>query len=183
MIKDNYKTSLRPGSAILTTLMILFGMTVVAMIGIEIVMGGLVSRRVQGASTKSFYSAESGIERAISLINLDRQNPTLFANNKCASQFIDWDASTAGIACVSDVRKTGKVDPIVIGTYNPEYWTHIQYGDNNDAPRRIILNSGANFDIRGDYERVSRQLYVSFCLPDCTVERDNRSDGCGGTCL
>ena len=64
------------GSAILTTIFLLSGILVIAMIGLEIIMSGLTARRAQGASTKALFAAETGIERATMAFKLNK-DPSL----------------------------------------------------------------------------------------------------------
>jgi len=165
------KPKLYRSSAILTTIFLLFGITAVAMIGIEIIMNGLNARRVQGASIKAFYAAESGAERALSLL---RVNAPGFLND-CRSNANYYINFSANPSLCQATRNNEYLDSINTVPTKPQYWVRQSVSGQN-----ISLKANGAFDIRGAFERVSRQLNISFCLPDCSAGPG--SDGCGGTC-
>lgn len=174
MNNDNYKTSIRRGSAILMTIFLLFGITGVTMIGTEIVMNGLLSRRVQGASLKAYYSAESAAERTLNQFKVNKEAP--FEKCKTESSYLQWNDTD--MLCANN-KQTAYMDPLIPGTYNPLYLVKAQAGLSS-GPRQVDINATANYDIRGVYERVSRQLYIQFCLPQCPTP--GMPDGCGREC-
>jgi hypothetical protein len=161
------------GSAILTTIFILFGILAVAMIGLEIIMSGLASRRAQGSSARAFWAAETGIERAAMAFKSFNLNDTLFtsctdgylkfcdtADNKCEN-------ITGSVACTASKQ----VYFLANSTEMPGYWVRVK-----TSGRDVELIS------RGNFLTTSRQLNVKFCLPTCANKFTNDPDGCGGTC-
>lgn len=165
------------GSAILTTIFLLFGILTVALIGLEIIMSGLASRRAQGSSAKAFWAAETGIERATMAFKSFNTNDALFvdcsngeyylkfcdeADNKCEN--ID-----SNVACVNFDDK-----PIYFLNNSetmPSYWVKVKTDGRN-----VALTS------QGSFLATSRQIYVKFCLPTCFGKATGDDDGCGGTC-
>lgn len=167
------------GSAILTTIFILFGILAVAMIGLEIIMSGLASRRAQGSSARAFWVAETGIERASMAFKSFNLGDTLFAS--CTDGYLkfcddgDGDPNTnycegitdGIVTCVNDK----KVYFLANSTEMPGYWVRVK-------------TSGRNVELisRGNFLTTSRQLNVKFCLPTCANKFAGDPDGCGGTC-
>jgi|GEM_PF-1008794 len=170
-------------SAILTTIFLLFGIFVVSMIGIEIIMNGLAARRAQGASSKAFYAAESGAERAMSMFNLYGVirfgGGDIFTDGSCNNNVahkLNYVAVASpfclsvGDASSSDLSGIASTDP------QPKYWAKFtnNFSDPNNA-RIIRLNA------RGNFANTSRELFLKFCVPDCAA-RVCGDDGCGGRC-
>ncbi len=172
------------GSAILTTIFLMFGILSISLIGLDIIMGGMAARRAQGASARAYYAAESGIERALMAFKLDKDG-ALFGSCVANAGYLQF-CNTANDNCdiINTVNTPVKVDPSIVScdgnkhTYhlnleaaNPTYWVHAQI-----TGRIIELNS------RGSYGNTSRELYVKFCLPNCPSGSTGLDDGCGGIC-
>ncbi len=62
-LTDIFKS--KPGSALILTMFILAGMMVVAVSGAYIIVLGIKSSGLQSQSTKAYFAAESGAERAL----------------------------------------------------------------------------------------------------------------------
>lgn len=170
------------GSAILTTIFILFGILTVAMIGLEIIMSGLASQRAQGASAKAFWAAETGIERASMAFKLDKDKVSpvyqpLFASCSSGSNYLKFCAAAScedvrETQCLSDVDQANKtIYYLNNDSAQPGYWVKVRTNGRN-----VQLTS------RGNYLTTSREIYVSFCLPDCYNKTAPAEDGCGGVC-
>ncbi len=179
-MKQTY--NLKPASAILTAIFLLFGIFVVSMIGIQIVMNGLVARRAQGASSKAFYAAESGVEKALSLYNLygvqKYLNKDIMIDSNCSSYpKIDFTMS-GGKFCAEDTTENNHTFYMSgIGDSSDiqaVYWVKQQRDIIN--PRYVSLNA------RGKFTNTTRELYVSFCLPECEGVPPGGNDGCGRAC-
>lgn len=172
--------SKKRGSAILTTIFLLFGILTVALIGLEIIMSGLASRRAQGASARAFWAAETGIERASLAFKSFNANETLF--NSCGDGYLKFcnditdtdpatnyceDITDGAVACVPD--KT--VYFLANSPEMPGYWVR-------------VITTGRNVELisQGSFLTTSRRIYVRFCLPTCHNKFENDPDGCGGTC-
>lgn len=166
------------GSALLTTVFVLFGILAISMIGIEIVLTGLLARRAQGSSVKAFYAAEAGIERSIAMFKeqYEAGTDTLYNCAKFgAYRYIDFDATGCSsneqyfdINNNSVSRDAGNL---------PKYSVRLLL-DNTVGKERVMHIYG-----RGRYGSTVRELHVSFCLPTCAGADSGDGDGCGGTCL
>jgi hypothetical protein len=159
-------------SAILTSVFLLFGIFVVAMIGIEIVMGGLTARRAQGASSKAFYAAESGVEQALNLYKLYGSNilndsychlgtPVTLSLLSASTPFCPGDPANYNLTGILPLES------------QPKYWVK---ATNYSGAQVVSLNA------RGNHANTSRELYLNFCLPDCSSKLSGDDDGCGGLC-
>jgi hypothetical protein len=172
------------GSAIATTIFLLFGIIAIAMIGIEIVTSGLEAYRAQGSSTKAYYAAETGIERALAIFKLDPNRMFMNTVADCVDKsFIEFDAQLALSTCVDmSVEVTGQIPTYNVGgdPENAEYWVSIKYEnspyeDQNSTRRRQVVLTAV-----GHYLNTNRSIETRFCIPECI---DNYpTDGCGGTC-
>ncbi len=164
------------GSAILTTIFLLFGIFVVAMIGIDIIMSGLAARRAQGASTKAFYAAESGAERALSMYKLYGTSTLgILADSNCnigSAISLNLIASSTPF-CPGDDLNNYSLSGLLAGETEPKYWVKTT----NASGAQIVSLNG-----RGNHSNTSRELYLNFCLPDCTGRLSGADDGCGGVC-
>jgi len=175
--------SKKRGSAILTTIFLLFGILTVALIGLEIIMSGLASRRAQGASARAFWAAETGIERASMAFKSFNANETLF--NSCADGYLkfcnDTDADPTTNYCedITDGAVACSADKTVYFLANspemPGYWVRVKTGGGAGG-RDVELTA------QGGFLTTSRRIYVKFCLPTCHNKFENDPDGCGGTC-
>ena len=161
------------GSAILTTIFLLFGIFVVAMIGIDIIMSGLAARRAQGASTKAFYAAEAGTEKALSMYKL--YGAAILADSNCstASPISLNLVSITSPFCPGDDLNNYSLSGLLAGETEPKYWVKTT----NASGAQIVSLNG-----RGNHSNTSRELYLNFCLPDCTGRLSGADDGCGGVC-
>lgn len=172
------------GSAILTTVFLLFGILAVTLIGLEIIMSGLAARRAQGSSAKAFWAAEAGIERAAMAFKNDRASNNLFAN--CLENGADTSVDGAYLRFCSeaDCENTDPSETRCSSTISPNnkaiyhlggnltmssYWVKVKIDGRN-----IALTS------QGNFLSTSRQIYVKFCSPYCPTGAVD--DGCGGTC-
>ena len=159
-------------SAILTSVFLLFGIFVVAMIGIDIIMNGLMARRAQGASSKAFYAAESGAEQALNLYKLYGDN--ILDDGNCHL------AIPVTLSLLTKVTPFCPGDPanysltgLLAGETQPKYWVK---ATNYPGSQIIALNA------RGNQANTSRELYLNFCLPDCAGKSSGDDDGCAGLC-
>lgn len=173
------------GSAILTTIFLLFGILTVAVIGLEIIMSGLLARRAQGASAQAFWAAETGIERGAMAFKSFNVKEALF--DSCRNAGADTANGAYLKFCNTPNCETinfGEVgcfnitNPANKTTYHlggditmPSYWVKV-----NITGRDVALTSQGNFLTTG------RQIYVKFCLPTCLNKVTDEDDGCGGKC-
>lgn len=160
------------GSAILTSVFLLFGIFVVAMIGIDIIMSGLTARRAQGASSKAFYAAEAGAEQALNLYKLYGSN--ILADGNCRTGL------PVTLSLLSQVTPFCPGDPANYSLdglspleAQPKYWVRTT----NAAGAQVV-----SLNARGNHANTSRELYLNFCLPDCSGKMSGDDDGCGGLC-
>jgi hypothetical protein len=180
------------GSAILTTIFLLFGILTIALIGMEIIMSGLSSRQAQGASARAFWAAETGIERAAMTFKSFNNNDSLFAS--CSGtggyylKFCDdgdgnpatnncEDISSGAAQCLPDSDPNNKQTYFLNNNSSamPGYWVHVKI-PNPGTTRDIELTS------RGSFMTTSREIYVKFCLPTCYLKSAGDPDGCGSFC-
>ena len=173
------------GSAILTTIFLLFGILTIAVIGLEIIMSGLSARRAQGASARAFWAAETGIERGAMAFKSFNASEALF--NNCVSAGADTasgaylkfcntaDCETINFGEVSCSNITNPANKTVYHLGGdltmPSYWVKV-----NITGRDVALTSQGNFLTTG------RQIYAKFCLPTCFGKGTDVDDGCGGKC-
>ena len=155
------------GSAILTTIFLMFGILTISLIGLDVIMGGMASRRTQGSSARAFFAAESATERALSAFKM-RGRDILVAD--CANKYLDYISAENGgaISCVDSAPKYYLLDNDI----QPAYWTKIKSIDG----QVVQLVS------RGSYLGTNREIYVKFCLPSCSGKLAGDDDGCGGIC-
>ena len=171
------------GSAILTTIFLLFGILTIAVIGLEIIMSGLSARRAQGASARAFWAAETGIERGAMAFKSFNVNEALY--NNCVGAGADTTngaylkfCNTADCETIDSVSCLSTTDSANKTAYHlgadvtiPSYWVKV-----NISGRDVALTSQGNFLTTG------RQIYVKFCLPTCLGKTTDADDGCGGKC-
>lgn len=165
------------GSAITTTIFLLFGMAAIAFIGIEIVTSGLESYRAQGSSSKAYYGAETGIERALMIFNLDQERLYTECANDEYIQFADNSLATS--TCTGFIEYDGVKYYVGEDIENAEYWVKIgfensAYDDSSDKLRQVVLTAF------GSYLNTNRSIETRFCIPTCVDGAD--TDGCGGNC-
>lgn len=144
------------GNTILLVLLILSGLLVVVLGMSNLVFSGLKTARVAGDSTKAYYSAEAGAERAIwearfgedGFLDSDQSNLYSASLDNGAQYSVDFSRNGA------EVFYTSK------GKY--------------EKTQRIVevgfLVSGSGEDTGGEE-----------CMPDCDG-KECGDDGCGGTC-
>jgi len=157
------------GSAILTTMFLMFGILTISMIGLDIIMGGMAARRAQGSSARAFYSAESGAERALSAFKL--RGDDILANADCNGSYFDIDSAESGgpIVC----QTTPEIYWLLNNNALPSYWVKIE----NINARTVELIA------RGSFMQTNRDLYIRFCLPSCAPPKTSGdADDCGGMC-
>jgi hypothetical protein len=154
----------RPGSAILTALMLLFGIFVVTMFGIDIMMNGIVRRRAEGASLKAYYVAEGASEQVFLAI---KNNPG-FVTSTCATtpKYYNFDA---GNCSTTQVIKTYTANLPIL------YYSTVSTSPPGFAPFVTVISRASLMGTR-------RQIYTSYCLPSCNGVYSGGSDGCGGVC-
>ena len=166
------------GSAISTTVFLLFGIVAIAMIGIEIVTSGLEAYRAQGSSSRAYYAAETGIERALTIFKVSPEK--LYDDSNCPGgsylYFKKIDLSMSSCVAVLDEGSTYHVGDDI---ENAEYWVKIDFEDPlydvSGKERQVILTAV------GHYLNTNRSIETRFCIPIC--EDGDDFDGCGGSCL
>ena len=164
------------GSAIATTIFLLFGLTALAFAGIEIATSGLEAYRAQGSSAKAYYAAETGIERALMIFKLKPES--LF--NKCVDdQYIQFDKNSLETSvCTGFIDDNNVKCNVGNDVENAEYWVKIKFEnspyDSNHKKRQVVLTAV------GHYLNTNRSIETRFCIPTCADGL--ASDGCGGVC-
>ncbi|MFH0840495.1 MAG: hypothetical protein V1865_00710 [bacterium] len=163
------------GSAITTAIFLLVGITAIAFIGIEIVTSGLEAYRAQGSSSKAYYAAETGIERALMIFNVDPEQ--MF--NECADNdyLVFSDSTQASSECIDYFDEDDVKYNVGNDVENAEYWVKIAFEkspyDSRDG-RQVVLTA------IGHYLDTNRSIETRFCIPSC--EGGVETDGCGGDC-
>ena len=161
---NNHKVK---GSAILTTIFLMFGILSISLIGLDIIMGGMASRRAQGASARAFYAAESGAERALSSFKMRGEEILTACSNNSYLNFETVENGGA-ISCPT----TPETRYLENNNILPSYWAKIK-----SINGRVI-----ELVTRGSYLTTNRELYLKFCLPSCQGKAAGADDGCGGAC-
>ena len=166
---------LRRGSAIMTAIMLLFGMVAVAFFGTDIIMGALARRRVEGASLKAYYAAEGASEKVFLALKMNKNNLL----KVCKSSFTAADFDFAASPPVCRAIPLSQLDQLKTLMENdallPSYYSHLAF------PAKANPND-VQVDSRGLFGSTARQLTVTFCLPDCRSKNRDDDDGCGGLC-
>jgi len=168
------------GTATLSTLLILFGILAIALIGIEIMLSGFRAYMHQGASNIAYYAAESGIERTLIAYKNELKffhdppipnncNSATCPNFNCKINFSSMFCTTIGDHPIELEEKLGdvefKADP-------PKYEVKVKV-DGRDVELRSL----------GSYLNTNREILVRFCVPDCDGKLPGDPDGCEGVCL
>lgn len=156
---------MRKGSALLSTLMILFGVIVVAFFGLDIIMNGLTRRRAEGASEKALAAAEAGAERTFSAMRNYSSTFATCKENKTIEYYYDF------AECLANPSIFNLNDNPLL----PAYVVKVKYTDAATQDVQVIS--------RGSYMGVAREIKATFCLPDCVNKADDANDGCSGTCV
>lgn len=164
---NEIRTDTNRGSALLTTLFILFGILAVTMVAIQMIASGIARRRVEGASARAFYAAESGAEQVIGVFKNVGIAATACRDNAAPFESLYFDF--ANNQC-SATLKSAYLDN---NNAFPAYQVKVSVTTTQD----IILNA------RGSFGGTNRELLIKFCLPDCLGKNTGDSDGCNGTCL
>jgi len=188
------------GSATLTTMLILFGILAVGLIGINIMLTGLRSYWAQGASTIAYYAAETGVERTLMLYKQDHN----FFHSKCEdSDYINFGTDTDMESFDTNIDEAGCSINTLAYSFNenngdidykadsPQYQVKVvdfyKYTlDSNDLCQVTKDSNGRGVKInsQGSYLGTNRSIEVDFCVPDCQGEQDyGYPDGCCGICL
>lgn len=156
------------GSAILTTIFLMFAILSISAIGLDVILGGMAARRAQGASTRAYYAAEGGVERALSVFKI--RGEEILANPACSGDYLNLDKATSGLndLCWPDEQKSQLLNLNNL----PSYTVKIQ----SISGRTVELLS------RGSYQETNRELFIRFCLPSCQGKSTGDLDDCGGTC-
>ena len=186
----------------LIAVLMLFGISAVALVAISIINSGLAQRRAEGASGKAFYAAESGIEQALLVLKNYQQGrvPQLMTIVSCADnigdKYLDFkiDANdTHNFSTLSNANCTQ--DQVIVSlddsnqSPKPTYWVKVKTADANSFVSATVPNC-SNYDrhitlnARGAYLGASRELEVTVCLPQCLTDNVNSGtcDGCGNAC-
>lgn len=182
------------GSAVMTTLFILFGILAVALIGVEVMVSGFSAYLHQGASTNAYYAAETGIEQALMLYKLDER----FFHDNCPNNyylrfngaFMTQDVKNVGNAsCNSSYSESlnkyslSTVSDIDYKSEAPYYYVKVSFGEYvAGVPTPTGSGPIVYINSRGTYMGTSREIQVMFCIPLCNSGMSGEADSCGGIC-
>ncbi|MFH1413175.1 MAG: hypothetical protein ABIG10_04110 [bacterium] len=195
--KNNY------GTATLSTLLILFGILAIALIGIEVMLSGFRAYMHQGASSIAYYAAEAGIERALMLYKIEEYDFFPTSGKSCDGRYIYFGDDDSKINFVTaECRNFNTTTTYDLPDGNgvdyksnpPKYFVKVELKEYN--PDSLNPNSGnptvdnANGHIitlnsQAAYLNTNREIEVTFCMPDCVIPEDIGGvyyDWCGGTC-
>lgn len=145
-IKDNN------GTVLLMTLLILSGILVVALGAASLVTSGIMMSRAQERSTKAYFAAEAGAERALWEVR---------KNNYAAP---DQDQENV----FSETLGNGASYSVDYATSSPNI-----YFTSNGSYRALARSVKIGF-VKGEGGGP--------CVPDCGGKLCGADDGCGGTC-
>ncbi|NCN25116.1 hypothetical protein COT94_00595 [Candidatus Falkowbacteria bacterium CG10_big_fil_rev_8_21_14_0_10_37_14] len=174
------RLSIRHGSALLTTLFLLFGMMAMAMIATDIITSGLQRQRAEGASLKAFYAAEAGVEWSalqFKLYGHGNSDKDLFTCRIPDTKYflipnLPPECKDANPAAGNEAASIVKL----FGNDNlPKYSVKFFFPTSGVMTNQVTLNS------RGSFQGTNRELEVFFCVPYCGT--GDIADGCGRYCF
>lgn len=186
------------GSAVLTTLFILFGVLAASMIGIEVMLSGFSAYFNQGASSIAYYAAESGVERALMLYKKDSnffhnsvhncQNDYYLSFNGSNYTSFDIDVNNAVCTSVANLATytfTANRGVDYRSSNLPKYLVRVTFGEYQGADNAPTWNGTGRvvkLNSLGEYLNTAREIEVVFCVPDCALASPGDPDSCGGLC-
>jgi hypothetical protein len=168
-IFQNIFKNKKGGTMLMLTILILSSILTISLVSADVVINSLKASRIQNYSTKAFFAAEAGAERALFEIRKERILDTI---NCVDTERFCFDAISNGEIneCTAAGSCPNEEKQVLVGN-GAEY--QIDYYKSGQLT--TLVSSG----VYGDTKRV---VEVSYCTPDCTAKNCGDTDGCDGTC-